>query len=103
MAPCGMQGYRNGDFMNRFRNIPAIITLLAGFVGSVAMIYSKYSLVTFLWMLAAVMAGFYIVGLIIRFVLNRAFMALDQKQDDAQESDQDEGTQDGAAVGDGQI
>ena len=46
--------------MRKFRNIPALVTLLAGFVSSVVMIIQKYSLVHFLWVLVAVMAGFYI-------------------------------------------
>lgn len=35
--------------MRKFRNIPALVTLLAGFVSSVVMIIQKYSLVHFLW------------------------------------------------------
>ena len=31
--------------MRKFRNIPALVTLLAGFVSSVVMIIQKYSLV----------------------------------------------------------
>ena len=34
--------------MRKFRNIPALVTLLAGFVSSVVMIIQKYSLVHFL-------------------------------------------------------
>ena len=52
--------------MKKFRNVPAIITLLAGFVTSVVMIVNKYSLKSFLWILVLVMAGFYISGIIIR-------------------------------------
>ena len=51
--------------MKKFRNVPAIITLLAGFVTSVVMIVNKYSLKPFLWILVLVMAGFYISGIII--------------------------------------
>ena len=40
--------------MRKFRNIPALVTLLAGFVSSVVMIIQKYSLVHFLWVLVAV-------------------------------------------------
>lgn len=59
--------------MKKFRNVPAIITLLAGFVTSVVMIVNKYSLKPFLWILVLVMAGFYISGIIIRVILNKAF------------------------------
>ena len=34
--------------MNKFRNVPAIITLLAGFITSVIMIKYRYTLVNFL-------------------------------------------------------
>ena len=33
--------------MRKFRNIPALVTLLAGFVSSVVMIIQKYSLYIF--------------------------------------------------------
>ena len=56
--------------MKKFRNVPAIITLLAGFVTSVVMIVNKYSLKPFLWILVLVMAGFYISGIIIRVILS---------------------------------
>ena len=63
--------------MRKFRNIPALVTLLAGFVSSVVMIIQKYSLVHFLWVLVAVMAGFYIAGLLLRVILNKAFKDLE--------------------------
>ena len=66
--------------MKKFRNVPAIITLLAGFVTSVVMIVNKYSLKSFLWILVLVMAGFYISGIIIRVILNKAFS--DDKEKD---------------------
>ena len=65
--------------MKKFRNVPAIITLLAGFVTSVVMIVNKYSLKSFLWILVLVMAGFYISGIIIRVILNRAFSSIRKK------------------------
>ena len=57
--------------MNKFRNVPALITLLAGFITSVIMIVHRYSLVNFMWILIAVMVGFYICGVLIRFALNK--------------------------------
>lgn len=59
--------------MKKFRNIPAFITLLAGFAACVIMILKKYALVDFLWILVAVMVGFYIIGLLIRLILNIVF------------------------------
>ena len=71
--------------MKKFRNVPAIITLLAGFVTSVVMIVNKYSLKPFLWILVLVMAGFYILGIIIRVILNKAFS--DDKEKDKESQD----------------
>lgn len=74
--------------MKKFRNVPAIMTLTAGFVTSVVMIVGKYALVTFLWVLVLVMAGFYIAGLLICLVLNRVFNP-DQKEEQ-EETDETE-------------
>ncbi|MFR8475289.1 MAG: hypothetical protein ACLVCT_10295 [Lachnospira sp.] len=78
--------------MKKFRNVPAIITLLAGFVTSVVMIVNKYSLKPFLWILVLVMAGFYISGIIIRVILNKAFNDDKEKDKESQdtESSQDD-------------
>lgn len=68
--------------MKKFRNIPALITLLAGFVACVMMILKKYALVDFLWILVAVMVGFYIIGIIIRLILNIVFKSDKSDTDD---------------------
>lgn len=65
--------------MKKFRSIPAIITLLAGFVICVLMLINKITIVTYLWTLALVMIGFYIVGLVLRVILNKVF---EDKEDD---------------------
>ena len=61
----------------------------AGFVSSVVMIIQKYSLVHFLWVLVAVMAGFYMAGLLLRVILNKAFKDLETEEEKPSE---DEGT-----------
>ena len=67
--------------MRKFRNIPALVTLLAGFVSSVVMIIQKLFAGTFsLWVLVAVMAGFYIAGLLLRVILNKAFKDLETER-----------------------
>ena len=48
--------------MKRFRNVSAIVSLLAGFITAVVMVINKYDLLTFIWILAVVMAVFYIVS-----------------------------------------
>ena len=78
--------------MKKFRNFPAIITLLAGFITSVVMILNKYTLVKFLWVLVLVMAGFYIAGLLIRILLNRVFKD-EEKQDEQNGEHEAEDTQ----------
>ena len=70
--------------MKKFRSVPAIITLLAGFVTCVLMIINKITIVTYLWTLALVMIGFYIVGLVLRVILNKVF---EDKKDEADAAD----------------
>ena len=66
--------------MKKFRSIPAIITLLAGFVTCVLMLINKITIVTYLWTLALVMIGFYIVGLVLRVILNKVFEDKDAEE-----------------------
>lgn len=79
--------------MNKFRNLPALITLLAGFITSVIMIVHRYSLVNFMWVLIAVMAVFYICGVLIRFALNKVVQNKEEKENttEAEEQEQKEG------------
>lgn len=76
--------------MNKFRNVPALITLLAGFITSVIMIVHRYSLVNFMWILIAVMVGFYICGVLIRFVLNKVVQNKEDKENTVQEEEQEQ-------------
>ena len=76
--------------MNKFRNVPALITLLAGFITSVIMIVHRYSLVNFMWILIAVMAGFYICGVLIRFALNKVVQNKEDKENTVQEEEQEQ-------------
>lgn len=79
--------------MKKFRSVPAVITLLAGFVTSVFMIANKISIVAFLWTLALVMTGFYIVGIILRVILNKVFE--DKTEDgESEETGEEDGTED---------
>ena len=76
--------------MNKFRNVPALITLLAGFITSVIMIVHSYSLVNFMWILIAVMVGFYICGVLIRFALNKVVQNKEDKENTVQEEEQEQ-------------
>lgn len=76
--------------MNKFRNVPALITLLTGFITSVIMIVHRYSLVNFMWILIAVMVGFYICGVLIRFALNKVVQNKEDKENTVQEEEQEQ-------------
>lgn len=69
----------------KFRNVPALITLLAAFVSSVVMIGKRYSLFDFLLVLVSVIVVFYIAGLFLRFILNVVFKEV--KKDEAEDED----------------
>lgn len=74
--------------MKKFRNVPAFVTLLAGFIGSVIMILQKYTLVNFLWILICIMLVFYIAGLLLRVLLNKAFKDLEVQEDETSETEE---------------
>ena len=76
--------------MKKFRSIPALMTLIAGFIPSVIMIIHKYSLVHFLWTLVAVMAGFYIAGMLLIFILNKVFKDKKENEENDAKDDGDE-------------
>ncbi len=76
--------------MKKFRSIPALMTLIAGFITSVIMIIHKYSLVNFLWTLVAVMTGFYIAGMLLIFILNKVFKDKKENEENDAKDDGDE-------------
>ena len=67
--------------MKRFRNVSAIVSLLAGFITAVVMLINKYDLLTFIWILAVVMAVFYIVSRIICFICDRHIAKEEEKEE----------------------
>ncbi|MDO5403633.1 MAG: hypothetical protein Q4F11_09370 [Eubacteriales bacterium] len=67
--------------MKKFRNIPAIFTLAAGFTVCVVMIMNEYSLKDFLWILVCVMAGFYLVGIIVKTILYKIYKKEEEKRE----------------------
>ncbi len=74
--------------MKKFRNVPALVTLLAGFVIAVFMIIEKFTLMKFLWILVTVMIAFYVAGIVLRVILNKAFK--DPEIEDAEEAEDEE-------------
>ena len=59
--------------MKRFRNVSAIVTLLAGFITAVVMIINRYSLVSFLC--------FYAVSRIICFIVDRKITKAEEQEE----------------------
>ena len=67
--------------MKRFRNVSAIVTLLAGFITAVVMIINRYSLVSFLWILIGVMVCFYAVSRITCFIVDRKITKAEEQEE----------------------
>lgn len=80
--------------MKKFRNLPAIVTLLAGFIACVIMIKGRYELVGFLWRLVLVMVVFYAFGLLISVILNVAFKEAEKKKEGETQADDAENEED---------
>lgn len=82
----------------KFRNIPTIISLISGFVVAIFTVLNSYTIDTTLVFLAIVMLMFYIVGLVIKIILNKAFeppkkpQNEEQTEDGQEEEEQNEGT-----------
>ena len=57
----------------KFRNLPSIIALVSGlFVCIITLIY-QYPVEQALWILVIVMVTFYIIGIVLRKILNKTF------------------------------
>lgn len=76
--------------MKKFRNLPSIFTLLSGFICSVIMILHKYPLNEFMLILVSVMVGFYIVGLLVRIVLDKIFQKEEEKKEELRRQQEEE-------------
>ena len=59
--------------MKKFRHVPAIVTLTAGFIACLVLIVNKYAFVDFLWILVLTMSSFFVLGLAIAVILNKVF------------------------------
>lgn len=82
--------------MGKFRNLPAIFTLVAGFTVCVIMIINEYSLVNFLWILVSVMAGFYIVGIAVRAILYNIYKREEEKRELEKKQEEEEASEEAA-------
>lgn len=88
------------------RNIPALVMLTAGLVAGIVMFRMHYSLYTMSWVLLLVFAAFYVLGCVIRTMLDKFGMQQEKKEAEqegeaAQETGQQEErqqTEDGAVI-----
>lgn len=72
-----------------FKNLPALMTLVAAFIACIVTFLYKYELTKALILILAVSAVFYLAGLIIRSMLNRFMVEKgsgDGAGDEAQEA-----------------
>lgn len=88
------------------RNIPALVMLTAGLVAGIVMFRMHYSLYTMSWVILLVFAVFYVLGCLIRLMLDKFGMQQEKKEAEqegeaAQETGQQEErqqTEDGAVI-----
>ena len=88
------------------RNIPALVMLTAGLVAGIVVFRMHYSLYTMSWVILLVFAVFYVLGCLIRLMLDKFGMQQEKKEAEqegeaAQETGQQEEKQqseDGAVI-----
>ena len=73
-----------------FKNLPALMTLIAAFITCIVTFIYQYELTKALILILAASVVFYLAGLIIRSLLNR-FMVEKEDQDEADSEAQDTG------------
>lgn len=76
--------------MSRYRVVPAIVTLLAGFITSVLLILNKYSLESFVWIVLLVMVCFFVASWLVVYALNCLADKMEEEQKEEENIDQDE-------------
>lgn len=73
------------------RSVPAIITLLAGFIACLAGIRVHMEVADFLKMLIAVLIVFYLLGCVVKVILDRNFKEIqDEKTTDGEEAQEED-------------
>ena len=73
-----------------FKNLPALMTLIAAFITCIVTFIYQYELTKALILILAASVIFYLSGLIIRSLLNR-FMVAEENQDENDGEEQDTG------------
>ena len=69
------------------RNIPALVMLTAGLVAGIVMFRMHYSLYTMSWVILLVFAVFYVLGCLIRLMLDKFGMQQEKKKETEQEGE----------------
>ena len=69
------------------RNIPALVMLTAGLVAGIVMFRMHYSLYTMSWVILLVFAVFYVLGCLIRLMLDKFGMQEEKKKEAKQEGE----------------
>lgn len=84
------------------KNIPPLITLSAGLIAVVSMYIRHYELHTLLWILLLVLIVFYIIGLLVKKMLDTFGMQIEKEEKEKEEEAQTESKltedQDGAVI-----
>lgn len=65
-----------------FRNLPALMTLIAAFITCIVTLLYKYELTKALILILSVTVGFYLAGIIVRSLLNRFMVHREEPEDD---------------------
>lgn len=76
--------------MSKYRVVPAIVTLLAGFITSVLLILNRYSLEVFVWIVVLVMVCFFVASWLLVYALNRLQDKVEAEQMEEENDNQDE-------------
>lgn len=69
------------------RNIPALVMLTAGLVAGIVMFRMHYSLYTMSWVILLVFAVFYVLGCLIRLMLDKFGIQQEKKKEAEQEGE----------------
>ena len=75
--------------------IPAIVMLAAGFIDCVIAIYTHMSLWNFTRQLLFVLILFYIIGCVVKMILDRNFKDMEEETKSEEKQDDSDGTADG--------
>jgi len=73
----------------KFRNLPSIIALVSGLFVCIITLMYQYPVEQVLWILVMVMVIFYLIGLVLRKILNKTFEehSISDENDDNSDSD----------------